>query len=73
MWRILSTEMLQHHRGKTIGILLGLVFGLLVITIGLLQTVFVVLCIYVGYIVGKRVDDNESIKDVMEHLFKDRQ
>ena len=72
MWETISTEILLRHRGKVIGILLGLVFGLLVITIGFLQTIFVVLCIYIGYIVGKRVDDNESIREVMDHLFKER-
>lgn len=72
MWERVLTELLQYHRGKLFGIVLGLVFGMLVITIGFLQTLFVSLCIYVGYIIGKRVDDSEGIREVMDHLFKER-
>ena len=72
MWKQVLTELLQYHQGKFFGILLGLTFGLLVILIGFLQTIFVAVCIYAGYIIGKRVDDNESIKEVMEHIFKEK-
>jgi len=72
MWKQVLKELLQHHRGKIFGILLGLIFGLLVIIIGFLQTIFVALCIYIGYIIGKRVDENENIREIMEHIFKER-
>lgn len=72
MWKEILREILTNHRGKFFGGLLGLIFGILVITLGFLQTVFVVACLYIGYIIGKRVDDNESIKEVMDHLFKER-
>lgn len=72
MFEQLITELLHHHRGKTFGVLAGLLFGGLVIGIGFLQTVFVSCCIYIGYIIGKRVDDNESIRDVMERIFKEK-
>ncbi|KJS84893.1 MAG: hypothetical protein JM58_09975 [Peptococcaceae bacterium BICA1-8] len=65
-------ELLTHHRGKTIGILVGLIFSILVITVGLLETVFITVCIYVGLIIGKRLDDNESFNDLVQKLFKDK-
>lgn len=72
MWKELLTEILTKHRGKFFGALIGLFFGILVITLGFLQTVFVATCLYVGFIIGKRVDDNESLKEVMEHIFRER-
>ncbi len=72
MWEQLISELLRNHRGKLLGTLLGLAFALLVIFVGFLQTVFVACSIYIGYIIGKRVDDNESIRDVMERILKDR-
>jgi uncharacterized membrane protein len=73
MWIELLTELLTKHRGKFIGALFGLVFGILVITLGFLQTVFVATCLYVGYIIGKRIDDdNETLRDVVERIFKER-
>lgn len=70
MWKDLLNELMTKHRGKTIGGLIGLIFGILVITVGFLQTVFVAICLYVGYIIGKRIDDNETLKDVVERIFK---
>lgn len=70
MWRELLKELLTYHRGKFLGAITGLLFGILVITVGFLQTVFVVICLYVGYVIGKRVDDNESLREVVDHLLK---
>ncbi len=67
----LFSELLNNHQGKVLGIAIGLVFGLLVIIIGFLQTVFLACCIYIGYIIGKRVDDNENIRDLVERIFKE--
>lgn len=68
----LLIELLHHHRGKIFGIALGLTFGLLVIFIGFLQTVFIACCIFIGYIIGKRIDDNEGFRELMDKIFKDR-
>lgn len=64
------SEILTYHRGKFFGILGGLLFGWLVITLGVLQTVFIMCSVYVGYIIGKRLDDNESFKDLLDKLIK---
>lgn len=68
----LIEELMIHHKGKTIGIVLGLLFSILVITIGLLQTVFIAVSIYIGFIIGKRLDDNESFNDLIQKLFRDK-
>lgn len=70
--RKIFEELMTHHRGKTLGIVMGLLFSILVITVGLLETVFIVVCIYIGYIIGKRLDDNESFNDLIHKLFKDK-
>lgn len=63
---------ITQNRGKVIGLFAGLIFGILVINIGFLKTLFITLCLYLGYIIGKRVDDNESIREVIERMLKDR-
>lgn len=65
-------ELFTYHRGKTIGVLIGLIFSILVITVGLLETVFIAICIYIGFIIGKRLDENESFNDLVQKLFKDK-
>lgn len=48
--------LIVRHRGKVVGTLLGLILGWMVIAYGLLKTVFVAICIVVGYILGTRWD-----------------
>lgn len=72
MWEELLLEILRSHRGKLFGAGVGLIFALLVIILGFFQAIFVACCIFIGYIIGKRVDDNESIREIMERIFKER-
>jgi uncharacterized membrane protein len=60
------------NRGKVIGLLAGLTFGIMVIKVGFWQTLFITLCLYIGYIIGKRIDDNESLQEVIERILKER-
>ncbi|MGE5381711.1 MAG: DUF2273 domain-containing protein [Methylocystaceae bacterium] len=63
---------LQEHRGKLIGITLGLVAAILFVTLGFLKTVFIVLCIVVGYVFGKAIDDQKSFDNWLKKLLKDK-
>lgn len=65
-------EILIHHRGKFFGIIAGLVFSILVISVGLLETVFISVCVYIGFVVGKRVDENESFYSLIDRVFKEK-
>ncbi len=65
------TELIK-HRGKVMGLLSGLTFGIMVIKVGFWQTLFITFCLYIGYIIGKRIDDNESLKEVIERILKER-
>lgn len=72
MFEKIFEEILTNHRGKALGILIGLLVSVLIITIGLLETVFIMVFIYIGYIVGKRLDDNDNFQDIVDKIFKDR-
>ncbi len=65
-------EILTHHQGKALGVVLGLAFGWFAICYGLFKTLFVTLCIAVGYVIGKRADDNANIKNIFDRLFRGR-
>ncbi len=71
MWENILIELLK-HRGKIIGLLIGLAFACSVINYGFWRTFFIMLCLYLGFIIGKRIDDNESLKSVIERILKDR-
>ncbi|MDD4664948.1 MAG: DUF2273 domain-containing protein [Clostridia bacterium] len=71
MWENILLELLR-HRGKIIGLLVGFIFAYLVITYGFWRTFFIILCLYIGFIIGKRTDDNESLRAVIDRILKDR-
>jgi len=70
-WEKLMGELLKHHRGKMLGILLGLVFGLLTAFFGFWRAAFIVICIMIGYIIGKKLDEQKSFKSLLEKFFQD--
>lgn len=61
-------EIFSHHRGKTIGILVGLFFSIFVIWIGIIKTLFISLCVYLGYFIGKKVDDKEDFLVLLDKI-----
>ena len=68
----LILEFLDRHRGKVIGVVLGLTFGWFAISYGLLKAVFVALCIVAGYYTGKSVDDRVDVREKISRLFRER-
>ncbi len=68
MDRELLEEIWQHHSGKIVGVAIGFILGVLVITFGFFQTLFVLLCVIAGYVVGKRIDEKEDIMDILDKL-----
>ena len=68
MDRNLFEEIWQLHSGKIIGVCLGFVLGVLIITFGLFRTIFILLCVVSGFIIGKRIDEKEDILDILDKL-----
>lgn len=56
-------EYIKSNIGKTIGTILGFLTALLIITIGFIKTFLIAICTLFGYIIGKKIDNGENIKD----------
>lgn len=65
-------EIWGRHRGKIIGVLLGLAFGWFAIVYGVLKALFVSICILVGYYIGCRLDERVDWRDFLQRLFQER-
>jgi len=70
-WGKFFWELWNYHRGKTIGILVGFIFGLMVAIFGFFQAVFISLCMAIGFFIGKRIDENVDFRDLMDKMFRD--
>ena len=60
----------QNHRGKVLGCLVGLLFAISVIRLGFWLSIFILVCLGVGYFVGRVVDSKVDIKQAVDNLFK---
>lgn len=66
--RVLFERIWENHRGKFVGMVLGLVLGTAVLIFGFFKTVFVLLCGLIGLFVGKKIDDQEDLADIVERI-----
>jgi len=64
--------LLTEHRGKVIGVCLGLLASILFINYGFLRTLFIIACILLGYFIGKKIDENANIELWFKNLFKEK-
>ena len=61
---------IDNHPGKLIGASIGLVLGLLMVTLGFWRTLVLVLFTVLGFGLGKRQDEHQSITIWLERNFK---
>lgn len=65
---ILLQEIWRAHSGKITGVSIGFVLGLLILSIGFFQALFVLFCMVIGYVVGKWIDDKEDLMEILDKL-----
>jgi uncharacterized membrane protein len=56
------------YQGRIIGGLIGFLAGVLWAFLGFGRALAFVLCIFVGYFIGKRIDQKESFKDFITRM-----
>jgi uncharacterized membrane protein len=72
MWENLFRIIFEEHRGKAIGIVLGLVASILFISYGFWRTIFIIVCIALGFFIGKEVDEKKNFDQWLKNIFKDK-
>ena len=65
-------DLMDRHRGAVAGAVVGLLVALLIIVFGFWKTVFIAICILVGYFIGKRFDEEGSLDAIWRRLFGER-
>lgn len=57
------------HRGRVIGVLLGIAVALTVIWFGILGALFIALCAFVGYYIGKKMESDKNFwRKILDRL-----
>lgn len=61
-------DFVQHNPGKVLGLGIGILIGILYLFFGLFKTIIFVFLVVIGYIVGARLDHDESVRDLIERF-----
>ncbi len=72
MWEKFITHVLEYHRGKAIGIIAGLIAGILIVVYGFWKTLLIILCIVIGYGIGKSLDENGRVDEWVQRVFRNK-
>ncbi|TGE34233.1 DUF2273 domain-containing protein [Desulfosporosinus sp. Sb-LF] len=60
---------MDNHTGKLIGTFIGVLLGLLMVTLGFWRTLVLALFAILGFVLGKRQDDHKDILTWLERNF----
>lgn len=62
-------EIYIENRGAIHGASIGLLFSIIVLLIGILKTLFIAICVGLGYYIGKRMsEDKKYITNVLDRI-----
>jgi uncharacterized membrane protein len=73
MWENILRIIFEQHRGKAIGVVLGLLASILFINYGFWRTIFIIMCIALGFFIGKELDEKKNFEQWLKRMFKDKQ
>ena len=65
-------DLFSESPGKTVGALAGLILGILVLIFGVLKILVIIIFILLGIVIGKMVDDRNSVVDGIMNIFRRR-
>ncbi|MGI5850802.1 MAG: DUF2273 domain-containing protein [Clostridiales bacterium] len=62
------TKAWQEHKGRIVGVSLGLIVGIVFVTIGFWKTVILLMCVGIGYWLGGMTDKQEKFMNFLDKI-----
>ena len=69
---VFFTEHWETHRGRIVGLFIGLLLSILLMTIGFLKTLLLIIFATIGYILGSKIDDKEDLLELLDRILPPR-
>ncbi len=63
---------IKNNLGKVFGGIIGLIFGILVLSIGFWHSILLVLFIFLGWWIGSKIDSGNDFNSVFDKFNKDK-
>ena len=61
-------ELLWEHKGKLMGVLAGLFFGIIYLLAGFWDTLVFVVLVGTGYYIGRKLDHKEDLREILDKI-----
>ncbi|WP_019122825.1 DUF2273 domain-containing protein [Brevibacillus massiliensis] len=61
-------NLLLEHKGKVLGVLAGLLFGIIFLIVGFWKTVVFILFVAAGFFIGRKLDDKEDLREILDRI-----
>ena len=58
----------DNFRWRSVGVAIGLVIGVLFLNLGFFKTIFILICIGLGFFIGNKLDHHEDLMDYLDRL-----
>lgn len=71
MWKEYFINLFNNKRGSVVGTIVGLIVAVFILVIGFFKTLFLAICMFLGYYIGKKKDNNESILELIRKILPD--
>lgn len=68
-WKSILLDLWENHRARMIGLIIGLIVGILFLTLGFFKTVFLLFCIGLGFFIGDKIDNQEDLFKLIEKIW----
>ena len=71
-WREII-DFLAVYKGRILGLVGGLFAAVLVLTVGVVAALFILLCMGIGYYIGRRYDNKQPIEELINDILPPQQ
>ena len=68
MFHEIINDLWENSRWRVIGVIAGLVIGILFLFLGFFQTIFLLICVGLGFFIGNKLDKKEDLMDFLDRL-----
>jgi len=68
MFKEFLLNLFSKNQGKIIGSFIGLLLAILILIIGFFRTLIIVLFIFAGFYIGKKIDNKEDLVEFLDRI-----
>lgn len=61
-------ELYKSHKGEVIGAAIGALFAIFIIIIGFWKTIFIAICTFIGYFIGKKISSTDKLIEILDKI-----